>query len=213
MMVSKSGLGYRWEIINCLIRITAAKEYLEIGWGKGVNFNQINCESKTVVEPNDKFLKPPFLSADAKVFHGKSDDFFEQNKNKFDTIFIDGLHRDYQVERDVINSLKFLNPEGYIICHDINPLREEIQRPEGSPPEIKSWTGDCWKAWVKLRQERPDLKMFVVNTDSGCGVITKGFQKPITLGKKYEDLEWEDLEKNREEWLNLIEVEDFYNAL
>jgi len=203
----------RWEIINHLIEVSEAREYLEIGWGKGINFKKISCPSKTVVEPREKFLTPEFLPSGAKVFKGTSDEFFEQNIKNFDIVFIDGLHRDYQVRRDVLNSLKFLNENGYIICHDINPAREEVQRPEGSPPEINSWTGDCWKAWVKFRQERPDLKMFVVDTDSGCGVITKGFQSTININKDYNNLCWEDLEKYRVEWLNLIHRKDFHNAL
>jgi hypothetical protein len=38
-----------------------------------------------------------------------SDEFFEINKSTYDIIFIDGLHIDEQVERDIINGLKILN--------------------------------------------------------------------------------------------------------
>ena len=55
--------------------------------------------------------------------------------------------------------------------------------------------------------------MFVVDTDSGCGVITKGFQSTININKDYNNLCWEDLEKHRVEWLNLIQKKDFHNAL
>ena len=99
-----------------------------------------------------------------------SDDFFKQNNENFDVIFIDGLHEYGQVYRDIQNSLKFLNDGGYIICHDMSPNNEIIQRyPQTHPGE---WTGDCWKAWVKLKSEKSDLQMFVVDSDYGCGVIT-----------------------------------------
>ena len=37
-----------------------------------------------------------------------SDDFFKQNKKKYDCIFIDGLHTYKQVKNDILNSIKFM---------------------------------------------------------------------------------------------------------
>ena len=53
-----------------------------------------------------------------------SDEFFEQNKEKFDIVFIDGLHHSEQVYKDILNSLNILNEDGTIICHDMNPTEE-----------------------------------------------------------------------------------------
>ena len=50
-----------------------------------------------------------------------SDDFFKTSKDKFDVIFIDGLHTYDQVRRDVINSIKHLKEGGYIALHDMLP--------------------------------------------------------------------------------------------
>jgi predicted O-methyltransferase YrrM len=47
-----------------------------------------------------------------------SDDFFIKNKENFDIIYVDGLHEYSQVKKDLINVLKFLNPDGIIICDD-----------------------------------------------------------------------------------------------
>jgi hypothetical protein len=136
---------------------------------------------------------------------------------EFDIIFVDGLHYGEQVERDIINSLNVLRDGGYIVCHDMMPLREEHQvRPQPDSPPTKpnkqkassTWTGDCWKAWVKLRSERNDLEMVVVDADWGCGIITKGQQTPINLTK---DLTWENLVEEREYWMNIITEEEFKN--
>jgi hypothetical protein len=54
------------------------------------------------------------------------------------------------------------------------------------------------------------LKMLVVDIESGCGIISLGNQTLIRADKI---LTWEGLEANRNEWLNLISLEDFYNAL
>jgi hypothetical protein len=134
-----------------------------------------------------------------------SDDFFAQNKETFDVIFIDGLHWSEQVYKDIINSLKILNEGGFIICHDINPPDEGHQiYPQ--PQTQSNWTGDCWKAWVKLKTERSDLQMCVVDTDYGCGIITRGKQELIKVKK---ELTYDFLNKNRVELLNLITVDEF----
>ena len=131
--------------------------------------------------------------------------FFSQNKETFDVIFIDGLHWSEQVYKDIINSLDVLSEGGYIICHDMSPYCEFIQR-YPQPRRESEWTGDCWKAWVKLRSDRDDLKMAVVDTDYGCGVITRGNQDKLKVD---DELTWDLLDNKRVELLNLISIEKF----
>jgi len=183
----------RTDIINFFIRKINAKKYLEIGVSDGMNYNKVICDYIVGVDPN------PLISIKNVM---TSDSFFLQNYENFDVIFIDGLHISNQVYNDIINSLKFLNPNGVIICHDMNPIRESLQT---IPQSETEWTGDCWKAWVKLRNENKNLSMYVVNTDYGCGVIKVGEQNNIHLS----DLTWSEFDKNRKEWLNLIDIEDF----
>lgn len=186
----------RTEIIQTLINKIGAKKYLEIGMGPGLNFNSIECDYKICVDPT------PTVPV---TYQLTSDDFFKQNKEYFDIIFIDGLHWGDQVYKDILNSLDVLNDGGYIICHDMNPHSEIIQRYPQSIPESE-WTGDCWKSWVKLKSERKDLEMFVIDTDYGCGVIKIGHQELINFPEK---LDWETLNNDRKNLLNLISVEKF----
>lgn len=189
----------RTQIIQSLINKINGKKYLEIGVGDGGNFNNIICENKVSVEPH------PMVNV---TFTLTSDDFFKQNNDKFDVIFIDGLHEYQQVYRDIENSLKFLNENGYIICHDMNPHSEIIQRyPQEASGE---WTGDCWKAWVLFKTKFDDLSMFTIDTDYGCGIITRGSQKLIEVK---EELTWDLLNNDRIKLLNLISVEDFKQML
>ena len=92
----------------------------------------------------------------------------------------------------------------------MNPEKEEHQI---IPFTSGVWNGDCWKAFVSLRQERNDLEMYVVNTDHGCGVIRLGEQKLINLPKDAFELDFDFLENNRKELLNLITVEEFFEKL
>jgi SAM-dependent methyltransferase len=184
----------RWDIINILIQKINAKKYLEIGIYHRRNYNNIICDYKIGVDPDTN------IKCD---YHMTSDEFFAQNSECFDIIFIDGLHHSDVVERDINNALNVLEPNGYIICHDMNPDNEETQI---VPQRVASWTGDCWKAWVKIRSTNPNLSMFVVDTDCGCGIITRGQQELISLDC---ELTYSNLEQNRKNWLNLITVEEF----
>lgn len=189
----------RTEIIQSLINKINAKKYLEIGMGPGDNFNNISCDYKICVDPY------PMVPVTYSI---TSDDYFKQNNEKFDVVFIDGLHWSEQVYTDILNSLDVLNDGGYIICHDMNPHSEIIQRyPCAQEGE---WTGDCWRAWVKLKTERTDLNMVVVDTDYGCGVITKGEQTLITVT---EELNWGYFDKNKTNLLGLISISDFKQML
>lgn len=190
----------RTEILQTLINKIQAKRYLEIGVGPGMNFRQINCEHKVSVDPN------PTVPVTFKV---SSDDFFNQNTDNFDVIFIDGLHWSKQVYKDILNSLDVLTENGYIVCHDMNPESEFVQR-YPQPKPSSPWTGDCWKAWVKLRTERDDLLMYVIDTDCGCGVITKGKQERLTVDSP---LTWELLDNNRANLLNLVSVDTFLKEI
>ena len=190
----------RTSILQKLIDKTITKKYLEIGMGPGVNYNSLVCDYKLCVDPN------PTVPVTHKM---TSDEFFEQNKEMFGVIFIDGLHWSEQVYKDILSSLNVLSSGGYVVCHDINPHSEIIQKYPQAIPESE-WTGDCWKAWVKIRQERSDLNMFVIDTDYGCGVISRGNQTVLPVN---EELTWDLLDKNRKELLNLISIEKFNSII
>lgn len=185
----------RLDIINYLAKINDAQNYLEIGVRDGLTFSQVNIPNKIGVDPDPKSKATLFL---------KSDIFFNQNQQKFDIIFIDGLHHAEQVEKDINNSLQVLNPNGYIVCHDMLPTSKKMQR---IPQRTVEWTGDCWKAWVKLRTQRKDLSMYLVNIDYGCGIIFYGSQNLIRVRKR---LKFKNLQKYKYDWMNIITLEEFY---
>lgn len=184
----------RLQILNTIATKNNIQAYLEIGVYTGYTLDGVLCKYKVGVDPD--------RSSKATIF-STSDTFFANNKETFDLIFIDGLHHADQVKRDVENALNILNHNGVIVCHDMLPPSEEIQL---VPMVTSSWTGDCWKAWVLLRSERDDLDMRVVDTDFGCGIITKGKQEKIKLDC---ELTWDNFVKNRQYWMNVISIFDF----
>lgn len=183
------------EIINALIAKFGYKSYLEIGTQrKKNNFDKIECQTKLSIDPD------PTSDAD---LHLTSDEFFDNNQQNFDIIFVDGLHHEEQVRRDIVNAYCCLNDGGTIVVHDLLPTNELMQK---VPREVKVWTGDGWRAWVKLRRLNEDLQMFVVDSDFGCGIVRHGQQERLKINQNYT---YSDFEVHKEEWMNIITVEQF----
>ena len=196
---------YRTDLINYLIDKHNLKNYLEIGVrNANSNFNKIKIDNKIAVDPK------PLINQD-NIFIGTSDEYFNQlNCNiKYDIIFIDGLHLEYQVDKDVLNSLKHLTKNGFILLHDCNPPSEFHQRDKyevnGKYPP---WNGTTWRSLAKLRMSRNDLKINVVDTDWGVSIITINKEQEL-FEKQY--INYSLLERNRIKLLNLISVDNFKN--
>lgn len=190
----------RTEIINYLIKKYNLKSYLEIGSAWKGNFDLIICQHKISVDPA--------YDCDYKM---TSNDFFKINKEKFDIVFIDGLHHVEQAMDDFNNSHNSLNKNGFIVMHDCLPTREEHQLREKHPIVGQSaWTGDVWKCIVSLRKEG-FLNIDTINYDWGCSVYHKSCDYKI-IGKtnNVQKLEYQDFEQNKYKMLNIITLEEFY---
>jgi len=181
----------RWEIINWLIGEHGYKSYLEIGIDNPSNcFDHIALTDKTGVDPHK-----------ATTFRMTSDAFFAQNVKTFDIMFIDGLHLDEQVRRDIGNSIANLNDGGTIIVHDCHPYKEDACGDEQRPGQ--PWFGTTYRAYAFYRHTRPDLRMHCVNDDCGLGIIQRGAQDvyPVLVDT------WEKYIEHQDAMLNLISHE------
>jgi hypothetical protein len=188
----------RSNLINYLIGLYGYKSYLEIGVNDGVNFERVHCAYKVGVDPSDKY--------DKITFNTTSDEFFAQNKDTFDIIFIDGLHLSEQVIIDIQNSLEVLNPLGTIIMHDCLPFAEGAQFRERTQ---NHWNGDVWKAFAHYRKN-PDLIMFTLVTDQGLGFIKKGMQDVYDVP---EDPDYEFYKNNVVDLMNITNVSGALDAI
>ena len=188
----------RYEIINRVIESKGYIDYLEIGVRDGECFKQICCKNKTGVDPNP-------TSSDT-THRMTSDDFFMSisEDTKFDIIFIDGLHHDDQVLKDIENSLNHLSDNGTIVCHDCLPTTEKMQERDDHGGE---WTGDVWKAIAELRVDSIDLDIKVVDTDYGCGIIRRGTNIPYETTDNYKSYYHYSVNKWR--MLNVISPQQF----
>jgi hypothetical protein len=211
-------LGGVWNgrktILRELIPMLGAESYLELGLGNGEIFVSVECAGKVSVNP--EAIRMPGASpspgsgaekdgekTEVPLLHPthrmSTDDFFETNRGEFDVIFIQGTHSSAQLERNLKSSLKALNPGGAVLCTNLFPP---------VPPALEHAgraTDDGWKAWVKLRSERPDLCMFVVDAEAGIGVIlTDSPGSPQLQLPEQSQLDWLGFIKHRRTWLHLL---------
>tara|TARA_A100001015_G_scaffold54140_1_gene59394 strand:+ start:2032 stop:2739 length:708 start_codon:yes stop_codon:yes gene_type:complete len=193
-------LASRTSIINHLIHKNKLNNYLEIGVRDGRNYEKIVAKNKTGVDP----YPTKNVTGLCKL---TSDEFFKINKMKFDLIFIDGLHLEYQVDKDIEECLKILSNGGFIVMHDCNPPTEFHQREDYEVNgKFPPWNGTVWKSYAKLRMKSVNLNLSCVDCDWGVGIISKKKQANFELSG---NLDFNFLDKNREGLLNLISVINF----
>ena len=182
---------YRWDLIQYIINKYKFTDYLEIGCDKDQSFSKIVIKNKVGVDP-----------ISGGTIRDTSDNFFRYNKEKFDIIFIDGLHHYEQVAKDVDNSLNILNENGYILIHDCLPRRISHQ---AIPRYRGSWNGDVWKAIVELRTKN-ELEVSTCEIDFGVAIIKKKYNsKPLKIQtRNFKKLKFKDYYHNNKEFMNII---------
>lgn len=188
----------RIKIIQDTINRKNYKSFLEIGSYHNELFDNIVCERKIGVDP--------YSGGNVRK---TSDDFFLTNTEKFDIVFIDGLHEYHQVKKDIINSIKILNTNGVIMLHDCLPntfFHQAIPRCQ------YVWNGDVWKAIVEFRTY-DDLDTYTCYADFGIGIILKRKNKfkLDVVNKNFSKLKFIDYQDNFKRFMNVIEVKELNN--
>jgi hypothetical protein len=153
----------RTQVVDALIRQNKFRSYLEIGCQNDINFSAINIPHKIGVDP-----------ALGGTYRMTSDAFFAQNVEKFDLIFIDGMHTFEQVYKDFFNAYNVLNAGGVILFHDMLPTSWEQ---EMVPRMSRGWNGTVWKIAYELKRLL-DNQFAIIVADQGLGIVFKNNEKP-----------------------------------
>ena len=190
----------RIEIVQNIINQKKYISYLEIGTFKDELFAEVKCDKKIGVDP-----------VSGGNIRKTSDNFFLENKEKFDLIFIDGLHHYGQVKKDITNSLDCLNDGGIILMHDCMPRDYYYQ---AVPRCQYEWNGDTWKAFLEFRSKQ-NVDSYCCYADQGIGVILKrkNTNKLELDIKNYKKFSFNDYAKNYQKYLNLIEYNDLMKII
>jgi SAM-dependent methyltransferase len=201
----------RVAIVAAELRARRRPRYLEIGVHTGVLFLHVRAAAKVAVDPNPqipplKWALHPNSVTRGRIIRATSDVFFAALTpgGHFDVVFIDGDHRFEQSLRDVENALGVLTGGGVILVHDCSPPTEAAASPNPLDAGDGPWCGDVWKTIAHLRATRSDLKVRVLDTDCGIGVIERGEAETIDLDRAELDaMTYEDLRADRTHLLGL----------
>jgi hypothetical protein len=180
------------------------QQYLEIGCDRDYNLRGIRAPFRTCVDPGS--------GGNLKI---TSDSYFANGGplERFDLVFIDGMHTDEQVIRDVENALSVLQPGGVIVLHDSNPETEAAQlipQERSLAAGSLKWNGDVWRAVVHLRQ-RADLDIATGDFDEGCAVIVvRESTDLLDEVPPYTELTYLDLVEHRKRWLRLMPFQELW---
>jgi hypothetical protein len=225
-------------VAQAILDTVGPETYLEIGVNTGSSFIPLKANRKWGVDPSHtltsrrlvKYAIFSFLGITVeRVFRMTSDEFFVKKKKLLssygvDVCLVDGLHTYEQSLKDVLNSVVYLKPNGVILLHDCNPATELMALPaQGIEDVIRqgisqwdgAWSGDVWKTVVHLRALRDDVDAFVLDCDTGIGIVTKRRPKGY-LSYSESDIRAMDysfLSKNRQALLGLQPTEYFKDFL
>lgn len=185
-------------LINDLISDLNYKSYLELGVSVGESWKLISCENKIGVDNNINVAN----EFDG-VVHSTTDDYFLNNQNKFDLIYIDALHEKNQVYKDFKNSFNALNDSGIIIFHDINPL-------DISQTHFNS-SGDIFELWIELSNT---YKVYTIKGTAGdsVGVFIKSENSKF-IDIEVKDYTYQFFSENREDFISYLNYEEIINKI
>lgn len=203
----------RLSIINYLIKNNNYTSYCNLGVFTGYTLDSVLCIHKVGVDPS-----PEHYRGNCIIENKTSDDYFKQldeekYPHKFDIFFVDAMHLEEYVLRDISNCLRYLSDKGKILLHDCLPSKWEHAQEQWLEPE---WNGTVYKAI--LRFMRDDIfgsyTVRTVNTDYGCTIIEHN-EIPMEKNIDFEmyDKAIEDFNyflENKEKLFNIITPEEFY---
>ena len=186
-------------LINDLISDLNYKSYLELGVSIGESWKLISCENKIGVDNNINVAN----EFDG-VIHATTDDYFLNNKDKFDLIYIDALHEKNQVYKDFKNSFNVLNDSGVIIFHDVNPF-------DISQTHFNN-SGDVFELWIELAKT---YKVYIIKNEydgDSVGIFIKSKNSKF-IDIEVKDYTYQFFSENREDFISYLNYEEIINKI
>jgi hypothetical protein len=115
-------------VIQRLLDLYEAPRYLEIGVDQGTTFHSVHAAAKFGVDVKFAFdlaaATSDIKNHSASYYEMTSDQFFaktDKSQERFDVIFIDGLHTFDQTLRDLLHASYALADGGIIVVDDVMP--------------------------------------------------------------------------------------------
>lgn len=185
--------------INYLAAGLKATKYLEVGVAKGRTFFGVKVEYKVAVDPKFQFDLTQHRSDSIRFFEVVSDRYFVEQAGveRFDIIFLDGLHTFEQTLRDFCNSLSFSHDRTVWVIDDTLPsdvystIRDErkaLEARKDAGGQGLSWHGDVFKTIFAVHDFFPCFSYCTLSTNGNPQTLI--WRKPRRdFRPKYDNLE------------------------
>ncbi len=162
--------------------------YLEIGVSTGETFFAVRADKKVAVDPLFRFSldEARRSNGDSEFHEVTSDRYFSEiidQGQKFDIIYLDGLHTFEQTLRDFTNSIHFLKTDGIIVIDDVIPNSYQAALPDQADAFVvkaftenpdNSWMGDTFKLVFFIRAFFPTYNIRTIADNHGQAVVWRG---------------------------------------
>jgi predicted O-methyltransferase YrrM len=161
------------EFIKTLCALTNAKSYLELGVSVGFTIFNVSKVVDKVVGVDIQDIR---IFKTGEFHMTTTNDFFKNQKDTFDIIFIDANHDYEAVKEDFDNSVKILNEYGIIILDDTDPLHQSLTH--------TTRCSDCYLMNDYIRTNYSDLDIIVLPILlKGMTLVTKKRNPRFMLNK------------------------------
>jgi hypothetical protein len=175
----------RADVVNGALQLLPSRVYLEIGVSEGETFFAVNADKKVAVDPVFGFsVEDAKRNHEECEFHQiTSDGYFSEvidPEQRFDVIYLDGMHTFEQTLRDFTNAIHFLKPDGIIVIDDVVPNSYQAALPsqldafnvkDFTGSTDNSWMGDTYKLVFFLRAFVPTYEVRTVADNHGQAVV------------------------------------------
>jgi hypothetical protein len=181
--------------VQGLLNLFADPSYLEIGVNEGATFTKVKASRKVAVDPVFLFDVREAGAADpASEFHEiTSDDYFGRvvdPDERFDVIYLDGLHTFEQTLRDFTNAVHHLSPKGVILIDDVCPVSYLASLPDRDnyftvrnflEVTDKSWMGDVYRLVFFVETFYQHMSYATIADNHGQAVIWRERRSEVPL--------------------------------
>jgi predicted O-methyltransferase YrrM len=162
--------------LNAIAKLIGAKSYLEIGVSTGRTFVSVDVPHKVAVDPRFRFDVAAHQAPGLHFHQTTSDEFFEKHprSEKFDLIFLDGLHVFGQTLRDFRNAIEVAHEGTVFLIDDVVPMDEFSALPDqrgarqarldATGVRRKGWHGDVYKVIFAIHDLHPEFSFVTIES-------------------------------------------------
>ncbi|MBB6511148.1 hypothetical protein F4695_004546 [Rhizobium soli] len=184
----------RAEVVQSFLNLFEDPRYLEIGVNKGETFHAVKAGTKVAVDPQFIFDVEACAKANpnASYYQVTSDKYFGHivtTNDKFDVVYVDGLHTSEQTLRDILNATEILAPKGVIVVDDVKPTTHLAAIPDRQTffkvrsfltLDEKSWMGDVFRVVYFIDTFMQQWSHRTVSDNHGQAVVWRNRRRQVS---------------------------------